>query len=68
MRKNQLIPLALSSLLLASPLAIAEATQHPETTAEDAASVATADAPPTEAPGNADDISDSSTSKRGIPP
>ena len=53
MHKNQLIPLALSSLLLASPLAIAEAPQPPETTAEGPASVATPVPAPTEAPGDA---------------
>jgi len=50
MRKNQLIPLALSSLLLATPFAIAEEAHHPETAAEGAASAATAAAAPTEAP------------------
>jgi hypothetical protein len=53
MRKIQLIPLTLSSLLLASPVVIAEEAHHPETTAEGPATVATPAPAPTEAPGDA---------------
>lgn len=49
MFKNQLIPVALSALFVASPLAGAEEAHHPEQTGEDAASATTAVTPTTEA-------------------
>ncbi|MEA3274097.1 MAG: hypothetical protein U9Q81_02120 [Pseudomonadota bacterium] len=49
MIKKQLVPMALSALLVATPLVMAEEAHHPEQSAEDAASESTAVAPATQA-------------------
>lgn len=53
MLKNQLVPMTLSALLLASPLAMAEEAHHPEQSGEEAAPASTAVTPATEGSGDA---------------
>lgn len=63
MRKKQLIPMALSSLLLAGPLAMAEEAHHPEQAGEEGAPAATAVAPATETSGEAAGGADPATTE-----
>ena len=69
MLEKQLVPMVLSALLLASPLALAEEAHHPEQAGAETKSATTLDAPAAKESGDAAADSESATTPApGMPP